>query len=74
MSSDNLQLSFGDICTPSKLVQENPELFNDSGMSWMLKSRERNGLAESGAVLKVSGKIYIIRNKFLDWFINQKAN
>lgn len=65
--------TLGDICTPLTLVQENPDLLTSNQMLWLLKTRDQNGLSKSGAVLKVSRKIYLVRGKFLEWFLDQKV-
>ena len=62
------------ICTPDTIVKENPDLFTDPQISWLLKTRKKNGLAETGAVLKISRKLYINKPIFFDWFLNQKAS
>jgi len=65
--------SLSDACTPETLVKEYPELLTLSQLSWLIKTRSKNGLSDSGAILKVSRKIYILRNLFFDWFNLQKA-
>ena len=61
------------ITTPTQLAQENPNLFTQTQINWLLKTRHKNGLTESGAVLKISRKLYINRSLFMDWFLSQKA-
>jgi len=73
MTETNDQISLSDICTPETLVKENPELFTESQLNWLIKTRNKNGLAETGAILKISRKIYILRSKFIEWFKEQKA-
>ena len=67
------QLTLADACTPETLVKEHPELFTVSQLNWLIKTRKKNGLAESGAILKISGKIYILRTLFFAWFRKQIA-
>ena len=62
-----------DIVTPKQLALENSELLTEKQLEWMLKTRHKNGLAESGAVLKVSEKLYILRPRFRWWFLKQQA-
>lgn len=66
--------SLNEITTPEALVKEHPELFTCSQMNWLLKTREVNGLSQSGAVLKVSRKLYVNRGAFINWFMEQKAS
>ncbi|MFK5894593.1 MAG: hypothetical protein QM504_15335, partial [Pseudomonadota bacterium] len=65
--------NLGDISLPKTFQKENSELFTWPQIDWMLKARQKNGLAESGAVLKISNKLYIHKPKFIDWFLSQKA-
>lgn len=67
------QLTLVDACTPEMFVKENPELFTESQINWPIKTRKKNGLAESQAILKISGKIYILRTLFFAWFKKQIA-
>ena len=62
--------TFNNIVKPATMVEENPELFKDSQMNWWLKSRDRNGLSEAGAVLKIGHKLYLHRERFIRWFIS----
>ena len=67
------QITLADACTPETFVKENPELFTESQINWLIKTRKKNGLAESGAILKISRKIYILRTLFFAWFKKQTA-
>ena len=62
-----------DVCTPKTLAKENPDTLTESQINWLIKTRHKNGLAESGAILKISRKIYLKKSKFFDWFMQQKA-
>ena len=66
-------ITLKDVCTPKALVKENPELFTEGQVNWLIKTRHKNGLAETGAILKISRKIYLKKSKFFDWFLRQKA-
>lgn len=70
----NTSQDYSNICSPEKLVNENPDLFTQGQLNWLLKTRHQNGLTDTGAILKVSQKLYIDKSKFFDWFQNQKAN
>ena len=74
MTETTPQASLGDISLPKAFVNQNPELFTDSQINWLIKTRHKNGLAETGAVLKISRKIYLNKSIFLDWSLNQKAD
>jgi len=59
-SLDNFQKKHADKFTPGQLA-------------WFMRNRERNGLAESGAVILSARKFYIIEPLFSQWFASQKA-
>jgi len=65
--------TLNDVCTPTALVKENPELFTEGQINWLIKTRHKNGLAKTGAILKISRKIYLNKSKFFEWFMQQKA-
>jgi len=73
MTDTTPSTTLNDVCTPKALVNENPELFTEGQINWLIKTRNKNGLAESGAILKISRKIYLKKSKFFDWFMQQKA-
>ncbi len=72
-TTNHQDLSMDDVCTKQTLAKENKELFTDTQVGWMIKTRHKNGLQESGAILKISNRLYIIKPKFFDWFLQQKA-
>lgn len=59
-SLDNFQKKHADKFTPGQLT-------------WFMRNRERNGLAESGAVILSARKFYINEPLFTQWFASQKA-
>ena len=65
---------FEDISTPVSISKKYPDLFTDSQMDWMLKIRHKNGLNDTGAVLKISRKLYLVEPLFMKWFMNQKSD
>ena len=65
--------TLNDICTPAILVKENPEILTDPQVTWLLKTRHKNGLADTGAIIKISQKLYINKPQFFEWFLKQKA-
>lgn len=73
MTETTLSTTLNDVCTPKALVKENPELFTEGQINWLIKTRHKNGLAETGAILKISRKIYLKKSIFFDWFMQQKA-
>jgi len=73
MSEEILSTTLTAVCTPSTLAQENSNLFTEGQINWLIKTRHKNGLAETGAILKISRKIYINKSIFFEWFMQQKA-
>lgn len=47
--------------------------FKESSLRWLIFNRERNGLEESGAIIRVGRRILLDRQKFLVWLFNQQA-
>ncbi len=66
--------NYDNICSTQTFAEEHSNLFTPGQISWLLKTRHKNGLSKTGAVLKVSQKLYINRSIFFDWFMNQKAS
>ena len=73
MTTDTQQATLLDVCTTETLSEEHPDLFTNAQLSWLLKTRYKNGLAETGAILKISNKLYINKPLFFTWFLKQKA-
>jgi len=73
MTEINSQTPLNDVCLPETLAEENPKLFTSGQVNWLVKTRHKNGLAEADAVLKISGRHYLRKSKFFDWFMQQKA-
>ena len=73
MTESTSSTTLNDVCTPKALVKENLELFTEGQINWLIKTRHKNGLAETGAILKISRKIYLKKSIFIDWFMQQKA-
>ncbi len=71
--SDNQQNQLDDVVTINTLQAEYPHLFSKPQLSWLLKTRHKNGLDQLGAILKISRKLYIKKSIFVDWFLKQKA-
>jgi len=65
---------YKDICSTQTFAEEYSDLFTPGQLSWLLKTRHKNGLSKAGAILKVSQKLYINKPIFFDWFMKQKAS
>jgi hypothetical protein len=73
MTETTPSTTLNDVCTAKALVKENPDLFTEGQINWLINTRHKNGLAETGAILKISRKIYLKKSIFFDWFMQQKA-
>jgi hypothetical protein len=73
MPTQTTQNSLDDIDTVDTLHAAHPDLFTKPQLSWLLKTRHKNGLEQLGAILKISRKLYIKKSLFIDWFLEQKA-
>lgn len=73
MTETTIKTNPDDIFSPKIFVEQNSDILTDSQLGWLIKTRHKNGLAESGAILKISRKIYIHKPLFFAWFMNQKA-
>lgn len=58
---------------PKAFAKKHSDKFSSGQISWLVKQRHNNGLSNSGAVIKISGKLYIIESKFFDSLINQEV-
>lgn len=56
-----------------KFQEKHADKFTLGQLTWILRNRDRNGLAKSGAVILSARKFYIIEPLFTQWFASQKA-
>ena len=64
---------FSDITTPEKFAHEHSDLFSQAKLRWLIRQREHNGLSKAGAIVKCGRSILIVRSKFYEWLITNKA-
>ena len=62
-----------DLVKPKDLARERPDLFSDAKMIWLIRQRRLNGLSDAGAVIKCGRTILIVRSKFYEWLLANKA-
>ena len=65
--------TLSDFLTPEKLQEKYPDTLTIPQLTWILRNRDRNGLAKSGAVVLLSRKFYISEPLFAIWFASQRA-
>ncbi len=54
------------LSTVRQLVERHPA-FNEGGVRWAIFNEQTNGLAESGAILRVGRKVLIDEDRWFAW-------
>ncbi len=65
--------AYSDIVTPEDFAQERSDIFTKAKLQWLIRQRQQNGLSESNAVVKCGRTILIVRSKFYEWLLANKA-
>ena len=52
-------------------VEKNRDLFTKTQFKWLIRNRQVNGLTDSRALMKISGKLYVNQQKMADWIASQ---
>jgi len=60
------------LITVADLSKKYPTILSVGGIRGWLSQRNENGLKESGAIIKISRKLYIDETKFIDWLQTHK--
>jgi len=53
--------------TVKTLAEKHPGLIKEGGLRWEIFNKDRNGLAESGAIIKHGGKVLIDSDRYFYW-------
>lgn len=56
-----------DLSFPLPFKQFVSQGYPEGSLRWMIFNEKYNGLAESGAIIRVGSRIYIDSQKFLNW-------
>jgi hypothetical protein len=65
-------ISLDDLARPAAFAKRYPDLVgNESRLRYLLRDREINGLADSGAVVERGRMIFIVKSRFLDWLLSR---
>jgi len=59
------------LATVRTLAQQYPDVITEGGLRWEIFNKDKNGLGESGAILKRGRKILIDTNRYFDWLYSQ---
>ena len=57
----------GNLRTRRLLAQESHGVFTVPALNWLLFNAKRNGLAESGAIIKLGRRVLIDAERFYAW-------
>jgi len=58
--------------TVSQLAKSEPA-FSNGGIRWLIFNENTNGLKESGAIIRLGGKVVIHRTRFFRWLDAQNG-
>ena len=58
--------------TVKTLAKKHPGVIKEGGLRWEIFNKDRNGLVESGAIIKHGGKILIDSDRYFDWLSNPR--
>ena len=59
------------LATVRTLAQRYPDVITEGGLRWEIFNKDKNGLSESGAILKRGRKILIDTDRYFDWLYSQ---
>jgi len=57
--------------TVRTLARKHPDVITEGGLRWEIFNEEKNGLKESGAILRRGRKILIDADRYFRWLYNQ---
>lgn len=57
--------------TVRTFAQKYPDVITEGGLRWEIFNKDKNGLKESGAILKRGKKILIDVDRYFDWLYSQ---
>ena len=60
--------------TVKTLVEKNPGVIKEGGIRWEIFNKEKNGLADSGAIIKHGSKILIDTDRYFPWLYGKSQD
>ena len=60
------------VSTVKQFCVRNPA-FTEGGVRWQIFNEETNGLAESGAIIRMGRRVLIDEDRFFDWLDRQNT-
>ena len=70
ISDDDLNLD--DIQSLEAFTKRYPDIANDARLRWWIFHRKCNGLEQSGALIKRSGRWFIVVPRMKDWLLRAR--
>ncbi len=55
------------------LCRDNPDSCKEGGVRWQIFNADTNGLAESGAIVRIGRKLLIDEDKYFAWVMAQNG-
>jgi hypothetical protein len=69
------QGSLDDVLRVAAFAKRYPDLASESSLRWQIFHSDSNGLDDAGAILRVGGRVFIHRGRYLNWlFIEGSSN
>ena len=72
-SNQSIAPHFDDLIKAEDLAKERSELFTLGKLKWLIRQRHHNGLSKAGATIRCGRTILIVRSKFYEWLLANKA-
>ena len=60
--------------TVKTLAEKHPGVIKEGGIRWEIFNKDKNGLAESGAILKRGRKVLIDTDRYFDWLYSHSQD
>jgi len=57
--------------TVRTLARKYPDVFSEGGLRWQIFNADKNGLNESGAIIRLGRKVMIDSDRYFDWLYSQ---
>lgn len=57
--------------TVRTLAQKHPDVITEGGIRFQIFNEEKNGLKESGAIIRLGRKVLIDTDRYFDWVYKQ---
>ncbi|MGZ5031141.1 MAG: hypothetical protein ACXV8I_11160 [Methylobacter sp.] len=72
-SNTSTSIALSDFALLDDFARQHSNKLSPSQLRWLARHRDINGLAESGAIVCVSRKLYVHATRFSEWFAKQRG-